>query len=387
VKRFIIQFVVMAGMLVGLPLLGVWLAGNSPAEYLEFPPRPRPVEQAPFSWTVFSAYAVFIAAIVLPLLVRAVRSARREPAVATGATGFPWWGWAGVAAGLSMWALAWTRFEWFARFQPHTFAPLWLGYILVVNALSRRRTGGCLMTSRPYYFLALFPASALFWWFFEYLNRFVHNWHYAGEYFGAWEYFWYATLPFATVLPAVLSTQELVRSMAWLQNGFRHFLKFRCRRPRLPAVGGLVVAAVGLIGIGVWPDTFFALLWIAPLLVILSLQTLFQEPNLLTEAAGGDWRTVMASALAALICGWFWEMWNAGSLAHWTYSIPHVQRFMIFEMPALGYAGYLPFGLECAVIGEFIDWSRRPGRNGNRRLFVERSKGAGLRPGLSPGGE
>ncbi len=30
---------------------------------------------------------------------------------------------------------------------------------------------------------------------------------------------------------------------------------------------------------------------------------------------------------------------------------------MIFEMPALGYAGYLPFGLECAVIGELIDWS------------------------------
>ncbi|MDZ7582482.1 MAG: hypothetical protein U5R30_18335 [Deltaproteobacteria bacterium] len=130
------------------------------------------------------------------------------------------------------------------------------------------------------------------------------------------------------------------------------------------------MAAVGLIGIGVWPDTFFALLWIAPLLVILSLQTLFQEPNLLTEVAGGDWRTVMASALAALICGWFWEMWNAGSLAHWTYSIPHVQRFMIFEMPALGYAGYLPFGLECAVIGEFIDWSRRPGRKGDRRLWV-----------------
>jgi hypothetical protein len=50
-------------------------------------------------------------------------------------------------------------------------------------------------------------------------------------------------------------------------------------------------------------------------------------------------------------------MWNAGSLAHWTYSIPFVQRFMIFEMPVLGYAGYLPFGLECAVIGELIDWS------------------------------
>jgi hypothetical protein len=112
-----------------------------------------------------------------------------------------------------------------------------------------------------------------------------------------------------------------------------------------------------LTGIGVWPDTLFSLLWIAPLLIILSLQSLFRAPTLLTEVAAGDWRTVISSALAALICGWFWEMWNAGSLAHWTYSIPYVQRFMIFEMPVLGYAGYLPFGLECAVIGKLIDWS------------------------------
>jgi hypothetical protein len=27
-----------------------------------------------------------------------------------------------------------------------------------------------------------------------------------------------------------------------------------------------------------------------------------------------------------------------------------VDRFRIFEMPLLGYAGYLPFGIECAAI-------------------------------------
>jgi hypothetical protein len=357
VTLFIIKVVLMAVMLVGLPPLGVWLAGNSLTGYFEFPPRSRTLEHAPFSWPVFSAYAVFIAATVGPLLARALRSGRRKLPVAAVAAVFPWWGWAGVVVGAAMWVLAWTRFEWFASCQPHTFAPLWLCYILVVNALSFRETGHCLMTSRPLYFLALFPASAVFWWFFEYLNRFVQNWHYAGSRFDAWEYFWYATLPFATVLPAVLSTRELIRPLSWLQNGFRHFVKLRCRRPRLLAVGMLMLAAAGLTGIGVWPDTLFSLLWIAPLLIILSLQSLFRAPTLLTEVAAGDWRTVISSALAALICGWFWEMWNAGSLAHWTYSIPYVQRFMIFEMPVLGYAGYLPFGLECAVIGKLIDWS------------------------------
>jgi hypothetical protein len=31
-----------------------------------------------------------------------------------------------------------------------------------------------------------------------------------------------------------------------------------------------------------------------------------------------------------------------------------VQRFHVFEMPLLGYAGYLPFGVECALIMQLV---------------------------------
>jgi hypothetical protein len=41
-------------------------------------------------------------------------------------------------------------------------------------------------------------------------------------------------------------------------------------------------------------------------------------------------------------------------MAKWEYTLPFVHRFRIFEMPVLGYAGYLPFGLECAVIGGML---------------------------------
>jgi hypothetical protein len=58
------------------------------------------------------------------------------------------------------------------------------------------------------------------------------------------------------------------------------------------------------------------------------------------------------AACAALICGFFWELWNFKSLAHWEYAVPFVQRFHVFEMPLLGYAGYLPFGLECLVVAD-----------------------------------
>jgi hypothetical protein len=78
------------------------------------------------------------------------------------------------------------------------------------------------------------------------------------------------------------------------------------------------------------------------------------EHHALSGLARGDWRLVVSSALAALICGWFWEMWNYYSLAKWEYVIPFVHRFQVFEMPILGYAGYLPFGLECAVIAHLL---------------------------------
>ena len=75
---------------------------------------------------------------------------------------------------------------------------------------------------------------------------------------------------------------------------------------------------------------------------------------MLSDLSKGRWTMIVASAVSALICGFFWEMWNYFSMAKWVYSVPYVQKFHLFEMPLLGYAGYLPFGLECAVIGDMI---------------------------------
>ncbi|MCZ0454684.1 hypothetical protein, partial [Escherichia coli] len=60
----------------------------------------------------------------------------------------------------------------------------------------------------------------------------------------------------------------------------------------------------------------------------------------------GDWRPVAALMLGALICGFFWEMWNIYSSPKWLYSTPGVEFLYVFEMPLLGYLGYLPFALE-----------------------------------------
>lgn len=355
------KLLVFAAMALILPLLGVWAAGYPVEWYLEFPPVTRYVEHAPFSVPLFLLGILLVLVPLAPFVRRALAFRPGEGECLPAERLFPAWGWAGVVSMIVFWILAWTRFPWFAPFQEHTFTPLWLSFVVVVNALSYRKTGRCLMTARPRYFLLLFPASAAFWWSFEYLNRFVQNWYYldSGAY-GGWEYFWLATLPFSTVLPAVLSAREWLGTFPRFGYPFQDFLRLSVRRPRAVSRAFLAAAAGSLAGIGVWPDLLYPFLWVSPLLVLLSLDGIAGRPHILSRVAEGDWREIVGFCLAALLCGVFWEMWNMYSLAKWEYSIPYVHRFLLFEMPVLGYSGYLPFGLECAAVAALVEELVRP---------------------------
>jgi len=354
-QRFFIKFIILTAMLLGLPLLGVVVAGYPVERYFEFPPITRYIEHAPFSWIAFWGYTVSIVIFTFPFILLRFKATEASEQKPKPLYRFPWWGWSGLGFGIIAWIFAWSRFSWFAQLQPHTFTPLWVSFIVVINALTFKRTGRCTMLDRPGFFLILFPFSALFWWFFEYLNRFVQNWYYVGVRFEPMEYFWYATLSFSTVLPAVLGARQWIASFKGFRERYGNFFPIKIARPGLAAGLVLTVSGFGLTGIGIWPDYLFPLLWISPLLIVVSLQTLMKERHVLSDIACGNWHWVVTSALAALLCGLFWETWNFYSLAKWIYTVPFVHRFQIFEMPILGYAGYLPFGLECVTVGLLIE--------------------------------
>lgn len=353
-SRCLIKLTIIAAMLLGLPLLGVLAAARPLGPYLRFPPKTVHIHQAPFSWYAFLLLSAFLISVVGPFFVRGLRHIDKPERAKKSPHPLPLWGWVGLALGILAWVAAWSRFPFLSGLQPHTFTPLWIGYLLFVSALAFRKTGRCMMINQPRPFLLLFPGSALFWWFFEFLNRFVHNWYYVGKEFGPWEYFWYATLPFSTVLPAVLSTRELILGSSWSRGSFSSFLPLRVPRPLLSAVILMILAGLGLALIGIYPNYLFPLLWVSPFLIVLSLQVLFGDRHVFSSVPKGDWTVVVSSALAALVCGFFWEMWNFYSFAKWKYSIPFVQRFHVFEMPLLGYGGYLPFGLECAAVAQLL---------------------------------
>ncbi len=332
-------------LLLGLPWVGILLTGLPVARYLEFPPHTRYIDHAAFSWPVFAALAV----VELLSIGLAIRAARRGRGVRLAGRRqcFPWWGWLALGWIAAWWWVAWTRHPALAFVQGHTFTPLWLGYIVAANALTYARAGRCLLTHDTRYLLVLFPLSALFWWFFEYLNRFVQNWMYEGV--STWSplaYFILATLSFSTVLPAVLSTEECLRAF-----GVAH--RADDRPVGRPGTGTratwLVVSVASLTFLAIAPDLLFPFLWLAPLGLLVLL-----HPKEHIHRVFPTVGSLLRFSAAALVCGFFWELWNLHSLAKWVYHVPYVQRFHLFEMPVLGYFGYLPFGWECAWLATMV---------------------------------
>jgi len=346
----------MAVLLCFSPLAGVLYLDLPLERYLEFPPRTRYIVHAPFSWPVFLVLLSFITAVCSPVLIRLINYRNKQKRSCRTAYPFPWWGGLGMILVILSWVLAWNRFPVFAPLQRYTFTPLWIGYILAVSGISCRRMGICLMLSQPLFFLVLFPSSTIFWWYFEYLNRFAQNWYYlGGGDISAAEYVVHASICFSTVLPAVLATCELLWTFPRLTGAFEgwHPLLFPGRKE---GVGWLLLsgAVFSLAFLVVLPDYLFPLVWISPLLVMVGMQLINGQRTVFTGVQEGDWRSVILPAMAALVCGFFWEMWNWKSLAHWEYSVPFVDRYRIFAMPLPGYAGYLPFGLECVMAASLI---------------------------------
>src|SRR4030067_3249549 len=108
------------------------------------------------------------------------------------------------------------KIEPFASFY---FPIIWLGYILIVDALIYKIRHNSLISNRFSQFLGMVLISMLFWWIFEFVNLGIRNWGYittsASSPFTNSMAFTtlFASLSFATVLPAFFETVELIKSV------------------------------------------------------------------------------------------------------------------------------------------------------------------------------
>ncbi len=248
-------------------------------------------------------------------------------------------GWLVTSGALALACLAalWTlRTYW----NPLFFFGLWTGATVFVRAASGQRPWPWRRQ------LALMALSAPLWWWFELVNETVQNWHYHGVVaYDDTSYLLFATLAFSTVAPALHAAWTA--ALHWWPE----------RRVHLPSPPGrgaggaartayLALIASGLfwqVAVFLWPTYAYSFTWTAPFLVFDGLAGLTGGASLMACLWRRQWRLPLAIAAGGLACGFCWEFWNFWAMPKWTYTVPYLQFLQVFEMPLLGYGGYIPF--------------------------------------------
>ena len=128
-------------------------------------------------------------------------------------------------------------------------------------------------------------------------------------------------------------------------------LRLLARAPALPLLAddALIfllspVVIVGLLGGSAWPEILFTLFWLAPLLLLVVLQLMWQENTVFAGLKYGDWERIVHAALAGLI---------VCNLAIWSYALAGGD--LTPRLPAgFNQAGYALFGLLILQLSDVI---------------------------------
>ncbi|MSQ40923.1 MAG: hypothetical protein EXR55_04570 [Dehalococcoidia bacterium] len=225
------------------------------------------------------------------------------------------------------WALLWSRQS---VWNPLLFTGMWSGAVLVMYAGSWLGYPGIRRHA------VLMALSAPIWWWFEVVNLRVGNWEYIGKVTYDWPvYLALSTVAFSIVLPALdaawsLFIRQEVSSVGRAGSKGWHL--------------GEVALGVGLQAlVFALPGLFFFAVWVAPFLVLDGLVGRQGGRSIVWDMKRGRWRLAAAVAAGGLLCGLLWEFWNYGATPKWVYHIPWANFAHLFEMPILGYGGYIPF--------------------------------------------
>ncbi len=272
----------------------------------------------------------------------------------------PLYGWLGIVSLAGAESLMFHGHEPVATY----FTPIaWSCYILIVDAAVLAVSGRSRLRDASLSFARLALLSIPLWLIFEAYNLRLGNWTYVGVPMG-----WAAAIlgygwSFATISPAIFETADLVECL----------LSSRPQQPwRISQAAENRIMAVGaacLIVPLVVPQHearyLFVLIWFGFLLALDPLNHRLGMPSFLGDLAEGRRGRFFAFLASGWVCGWLWEFWNYWAAAKWHYIFPMFQSTRIFEMPAPGYLGFLPFALECFVMyvtaARLLGWGKRVG--------------------------
>ena len=263
---------------------------------------------------------------------------------------FPTHGWIGLLALVAAEGLLFRGVEPVATY----FTPIaWTAYILIADGAVLSLTNRSRLHDAPLTMARMAALSIPLWLIFEAYNLRLHNWTYVGVPrwpLAALGYGW----SFATITPAIFETSDLVQAFLpavpaepWKISRAAENAVMACGAAclSLPLVLPQRIAAYA-----------FALVWVGFLLLLDPINRRLGLPSFLGDLSEGFLRRMYGFSMAGWICGWLWEFWNNWAAAKWHYTFPMFQQTKIFEMPAPGYLGFLPFAMECFVMYVTAAW-------------------------------
>jgi hypothetical protein len=238
---------------------------------------------------------------------------------------------------------------------------MWSGYILLLDGILFRRQGRSWLTTRKTEFPLLALLSIAIWLLFEAYNFSLQNWLYRGvpenplvrDFAYAWS--------FATILPGVLLTSELIHSFVpenWIFPGSKSLSRF----PDWSSV--LIGASLVLIPLAVPVSCaryLFGAVWLGFIFLLDPINAKLGGPSLKRLSNQHKGTLTIALLLGGLLCGFLWEAWNFQAFrlsgGHWIYTVPEPLRIFGLhygQMPILGMLGFPPFALELYVMYNFL---------------------------------
>lgn len=114
------------------------------------------------------------------------------------------------------------------------------------------------------------------------------------------------------------------------------------------------VALLGGFGVVLAPSVAFPLVWLSPICALALVHSLSGRRTGLEDLSTGNWSLVWRYAVVMLLCGFVWETWGFWIEVKWIYSVPWLYRFTYAEMPIVGFAGYLPFGVAALLVCSWL---------------------------------
>jgi len=263
---------------------------------------------------------------------------------------YPLYGYIGFIIIIISEVLLFLRIKFFGWY----FTPIvWTGYILFIDAIQVKLYAESFIKSRRREFLFMLPWSIICWLIFEAYNLYLQNWKYIGlpenmilRLIG---YGW----SFATIFPAILETAEL----------FKHFFNQSSRTSTtisknvliLIMIVGVFCLVIPLLLEQTIAAKLFALVWVGFIFLLDPINKFLGGNSIFQQWKDKNYVTILALIYSGLLCGFLWEFWNYWAIARWVYNVPlSFAGPKIFEMPLVGYLGFIPFAFEVYVMQEFL---------------------------------